>query len=129
MEKKISDKVIVPVMLKYNISREEAEARVHLLYESGILPNNDYNDPGTQQMVDDFLATDSQESAGKVLLEKTIIQCWENKEFVRAYERLTKRNLSQAIADAESGVREDIGEKEFKKFAKFVKDSVFDRLP
>lgn len=129
MEKiKFPDKLVVPVMVKHNITREEAESRLHLLMKSGILPNGHADDPETQEMIDNFLSLDSEECAAKVLFEKTLNECLENKEFVKQYDRLRKRNMTNVINEMNSGDLDKKGERELRKFADFVRDYVFNRL-
>lgn len=44
----LTDEIVIPVILKHNISREEAEMRLQLLFESGIMQGGNPGDPETQ---------------------------------------------------------------------------------
>ena len=78
MEKqiKLTDQVVIPVMVKHNISREEAELRLQLLYKSSILETGHPDDPETQRLIDGFLAQSSDVLAETVLFEKCFSSCY-----------------------------------------------------
>lgn len=127
-EIELTDAVVLPVMEKHNIPREEAEARLQLLFKSSILDAGDPGNPETQQMIDNFLAQDSGAMAQTVLFDRCFSECLENKEFVKNYDRLSKRNLGGMLREMESGKTPANWEKEFKKFGNFVRKTVFARM-
>lgn len=128
MNVKLTDAVIVPVMTVHNISRDEAVKRLTLLYEGNLLKHGNPNDPDTQQMIDNFLAQDSETLAEIVLFDKCFTQCIENKDFVKQYDRLTKRNLSGCLLEMEMGNIPNNHKKEFELFEKFVRETVMSRF-
>jgi hypothetical protein len=125
---KLTDEVVLPVMAKHNIDREEAEKRLQLLYQSNILQTGDPEDLETQQLIEGFLAQDSKVLAETVLFEKEFTSCIENKEFVKNYDRLSGRNLSKVLRLLNEGQEPSNAKKEFKKFEKFVRETVLERF-
>lgn len=130
MEKKIelTDDLVIPVMVKFNIERHEAETRLQLLYKTGIIINGSPDDKETQQMIDDFLKLPSEEAAGKIVYEQVLNQCLENKEFISSYSKLRNKSFAQTLREIETGTETKATLKEFKKFSNFVRETVFLRL-
>lgn len=132
-KKKLTDAVVVPVMTKHNITREEAEKRLRLLFESGILPTGSPDDPETQEMIDDFLSLSSEEGAAKVLFEKTLNECLGNENLIKEYDRLRpKAHMAYTLKQIEGGKMNKREEREagkqFKMFGDFVREFIFSRL-
>lgn len=127
-DKKIPESLIVPLMAKFNIEREEAVKRLELLMQSGIMKQGDPREPETHQLIDGFLAQNSEVLAATVLFEQAFTKCIENKEFVSNYDRLAKRNLTEVIRQMKAGHVPKNADKEFKRFEKFVRNTVVSRL-
>lgn len=127
-EIKLTDQVVVPVMIKHGITREEAELRLQLLYKSSILETGHPDDPETQRLIDGFLAQHSDVLAETVLFEKCFSSCLENKEFVKNYDRLSGRNLTAVLRKLEDGIEPSNAKKEFEKFEAFVRSTVLARF-
>ena len=124
----IPDSLALPIMGMYGIDRAEAEKRLYLLYESGILGAGSPETPETQMRIDYFMSLDSQESHKLVLLEKTINSCAADSNFVRQYDRLTMTNFSKALRRIRAGERSESLEKQFLQFSEHVKATVFQTL-
>lgn len=124
MNKKIPDSLIIPVMSKHNISREEAEKRINLLFQSSILQQGHPDDPETQMLIDDFLSYDSEESAARVLLDKCVSQCLASPDFIKNYDRLSGEKLGRAMRQAEQGNPPNNMAKTMKRFIRFVEETV-----
>lgn len=127
-EIKLTDEVVLPVMAKHNIDREEAEKRLQLLYKSSILETGHPAELETQKLIDGFLAQDSEVLAETVLFEKCFSSCLEKKEFVKEYDRISGRNLSKVLRLLEEGQEPSNAKKEFTKFGDFVRKTVFARM-
>lgn len=127
-EIKFTDEIVIPVMLKHGIAREEAEKRLQLLSETGILQTGDPGELETQQMIDDFLSLNSEEGAKKILFDKTLTQCLEDSKFVKEYDRISNRNMSKIITLIRQGNPASNTQKELRKFSDFVNKTVFARL-
>lgn len=127
-EIKLTDEIVLPVMVKHNIDRGEAEKRLQLLYQSNILQTGHPEDLETKYLIDGFLAQNSEVLAETVLFEKTVSSYLENKEFVKNYDRLSGRNLSKVLRLLNEGVEPSNAKKEFEKFTSFVRKTVFARL-
>lgn len=132
-EIKFTDEIVLPVMIKHRISREEAENRLWLLSESGIMANGDVGELETQHMIDDFLSMDSEQAAEKVAFEKCLNQCLENEGLISQYDRLnTKAHMAYTLKQIEGGkmnVKEEReANKQFKMFSDFVAKYIFSRL-
>lgn len=125
---KLTDEVVLPLMLMHDIPREEAEKRLYLLGESSILKTGHPGDPETQRLIDSFLAVGSEEMSASVLFDKTLSECIENKDFVKEYDRLRGKNFTEIIRQSGAGHPPKNAEKEFNQFAKFVKNYVFQRM-
>lgn len=123
--KQLTDDVVLPLMKVHNIEREEAEARLQLLFKSGILSTGHPDEPETQRMIDDFLALPSEQALIKVELEMTINQCLSSPEFLRQYDRLTFTNFSKALKLAQKGRPPKNFEAQFAKFSTHVQETVF----
>lgn len=79
-------------------------------------------------MIDDFLALDSEEGAAKVLFEKILNECLENKDFVKQYDRLNHKNMTNILKEMKEGNADKKAMREFRKFSEFVREYVFERL-
>jgi hypothetical protein len=122
---KIPDTLIMPLVRKYNIEKEEAEKRFQLLYKTSILKVGNPNDIETQHMIDDFLSKSSEESAELVLFEKTLDECLVNKDFVKQYDRLSNTNFTKCLREMNEGNPPSNVKKQFSKFSTFVRETVF----
>lgn len=130
---KLTDEVVIPVMQKFNVSREEAEKRCRLLLETGIMEHGSPDDLETRLMMDDFLALDSEEGAAKVLFEKTLNECLANEDFIKNYDRLKPKahmafTLKQIEGNKMNVKEQREAEKQFKMFSEFVRNYVFERV-
>lgn len=132
-EIKLTDEVIIPVMRKHLISREEAETRLHLLYHTDIVQLGNPDDIETQHMIDDFLALDSKEAKAKVVFDKVLTKSLEDENLIKEYDRLRPKahmgfTLKQ-IKDNKMNKREEReANKQFKMFADFVREYIFSRI-
>lgn len=132
-EIKYTDELVIPVMERFRIPRDEAERRLHLLGESNIMQSGHPDDPETQRLIDGFLAQDSETTAQLVLFDITLTSCIENAEFVKNYDRLhPKAHMAYALKQIEGGKMNKTEEREanrqFKKFSEFVREFVFSRV-
>ena len=127
-EIKIPDEVVMPVMNKYSIDREEAEKRLNLLYKSNVLHAGEWNDPGQQELITNFLSTNSEELEELVAFDICLNTCIENKEFVSQYDRLRGRSLGHILSQVEKGMPPKNTEREIRRFGEFVREFVFERL-
>lgn len=127
-EIKLTDEVVLPVMAEHNITREEAEKRLQLLFKSSILTDGNPDDEHTQYLISEFLAQDSETLETKVAFDICINECYNNKEFINAYDKLNinKTDMRGVLDGTETDPKRI--KKEITRFAKFVKDTVFDRL-
>jgi hypothetical protein len=130
---KLTDEVVVPVMEKHKVSREEAEKRIQLLYQSGILINGTADDYETQRLIDGFLAQDSEELAETVAFEICFTKCLEDENLIKEYDRLRpKAHLAYSLKQIEGNKMNVKEQREVKKqlemFEKFVREYIFSRL-
>jgi len=130
MKKKVelTDEVIIPLMTRYKISREEAEKRLQLLYQSGLLEDGDYESKHYQMRVDSFLAQDSETLQDLVAFEKIFTQCLSNAALVRQYDRLTFNNLTKSLRKANAGLPPANFERQLAGFEKFVRETIIARM-
>jgi len=120
--------LIQPVMNIFNVSKEEAEKRLQNLSESGIMQNGHPDDLETQQMIDDFLEKDSNESLLLVLFDKTLTKCMEDKLFVKEYDRIAKANFTKCLREMKEGNPPNNAMKQIRKFSDFVRNTVYSKL-
>lgn len=124
----LTDGVVIPVMEKHKVSRYEAERRLTLLFESGILRYGSPDDPESQRIIDNFLAQDSETLKGAVQYERILNECLENKELVRQYDRLTMSNLTKALRRANAGLPPPNFKRQIEGFERFLEETVFKRM-
>lgn len=130
MEKKVelTDEVVLPLMNRYKIPREEAEKRLHLLYEAGILNGRSPDDTMTQRHIDNFLSHDSDTLKDLVAFEKIFTKCLSNAALVRQYDRLTFNNLAKSLRKANAGLPPANFERQLAGFEKFVRETIIARM-
>lgn len=126
--KKFPDSLLMPVMAKHNITKEEADLRMQLLSKTGIMEQFNPDDPECQQMVDDFLSLTPEEGAAKIIYEQILYRCLEDKKFVSNYSRLNNKSFAAILKQMQAGIDTKELRKEYKKFADFVRSVVFDRF-
>jgi len=117
--------IIEPICKAYNVSREEAEQRMYWLQQGNLLSQGNPDDPHQQQMIDEFLARDSQDCRVIVLLDICVNECLSNTLLVRQFDRLNMSNLSGALEMARRGKQDVKLQKLLSKFTDFVTQTIF----
>ena len=99
-----------------------------LLYKSNVLHGGEWNDPEQMKLVENFLASSSEELEELVAFDICLNTCIENKEFVTQYDRLRGRSLGYILSQVEKGTPPKNTEKEIRIFGEFVRDTVLERI-
>ena len=125
----LTDGIVIPVMEKHNVSREEAEKRLRLLFQSGILSLGGPDDIAQMKRIDDFLENDSETLQGMVNHERFLTTCLDNVALVRQYDRLHFTNLTKALRKANAGLPPSNFKRQIAAFDKFITETILPTLP
>lgn len=130
MEKKVelTEEVVIPLMNRYKIPREEAEKRLYLLLESDMLKHGSPDETYYQRRIDEFLAHDSETLQDLVAFERIFTKCLSNAALVRQYDRLTFNNLAKSLRKANAGLPPANFERQLAGFEKFVRETIIARM-
>lgn len=124
----LTDEVVLPVMQKHGVSREEAEKRLQLLYKSSILEHGHPEDPSTQRLIDSFLSQDSETLENTVSYEQFFSECLNNADLVREYDRLNFSSLGKSIRKANAGLPPTNFKRQLEAFERFLHKTIIPRL-
>lgn len=119
-EIQLTDDVVLPVMEKYEIDKEEAEKRLQLLFKSGIMDDPQPSNNLWQKRVDTFLHQKSIDLEKAVIAQVAVSKCIDDKKFVREYDRLNDTNFAKMIRLVKEGEIVIGWDTAFKKFEEFV---------